>query len=436
MQPEACDNSMSSIGKTTSNLLNVIGGEMLLRFANVAVAILIGRVYGATLLGTYASVIAVATVAERLADNGLEMAGIAEASKNPADVGRLATALYVNKTALSIVAIFLLAGLGAIAGLSGASWMVAGTLTLRTFLYSYCRLHAGLLKAFYKTVELARIQSVHCGLLLGGVLLAYLRSQSFTTLLLYLLGAQSFEYILSLRVLRSSGVRARKVSPQFCWSLLHRSTPVGLTYSLSTLMLRGDVLVLSLLASASVVGIFVAADTGLVMVYVVAGLFSGVLLADLGRLARDRDEFELHFRKCIVGICGVTFPLAVAAIFVVPQAIRLVFGGNFALAGLPGAVMAVAIPFIILNAAYLSRAIARNAARACLAIYGAAAILSVGLNFLFGNWYGAKGIAAAIVIREAAITLAFCWVGDFPGSSERSTVAVQGNAELGDLLNA
>ena len=427
---------MSSIRKTTSNFLNVVGGEMMLRFANVVVAVLVGRVYGTALLGIYASIIAAATVAERLADNGLEMAGIAEASKTPADVGRLATALYVNKTALSVVAIIGLAGLGGIAGLSGANWVVAGILTLRTFLYSYCRLHAGLLKARDKTAELARVQSVHSALLLGGIVFVYLRSQSLTTLLLWLLASQCFEYLFSLAILNHYGVRATKVSPQFCWSLLRRSTPVGLTYSLSTLMLRGDVLVLSLLASAPLVGIFVAADTGLVMVYVVAWLFSGVLLADLGRLAHDQDEFDLHFRKCIVGICGVTVPLAVAAILVVPQAIRLVFGGNFALAGLPGAVMAVAIPFIVLNAAYLSRAIARNAARACLAIYGGATILSVGCNFIFGYWYGATGIAASIVIREVAMTLAFCWVGDFPGSPERSTVAVQGNAELGDLLNA
>jgi O-antigen/teichoic acid export membrane protein len=364
------------------------------------------------------------------------MAGIAEASKNPADVGRLASGLYVDKTALSMVAIIVLAGLGAIAGLSGAIWMVAGILTLRTFLYSYCRLNAGLLKALDKTAELARIQSVHSALLLGGVAVVYLRSQSLTTLLLYLLTAQCFEFFFSLGVLRRYGVRATKVSAQFCWRLLHRSTPVGLTYSLSTMMLRGDVLVLSLLASASVVGIFVAADTGLVMVYVVAWLFTGVLLVDLGRLANDRDEFDLHFRKCIVGICGITVPLAVAAIFVVPPAIRLAFGGNFRLAGLPGAVMAVAIPFIILNAAYLSRAVARNAARACLAIYGSATVLSLALNFLFGYWYGAMGIAGAIVIREAAMTAAFCWVGDFPGSSERSTIAVQGKAELGDLSNA
>ena len=96
---------------------------MMLRFANVVVAVLVGRVYGAAVLGIYASIIAAATVAERLADNGLEMAGIAEASKNPADVRRLATALYVNKTALSIVAIIVLAGFGGIAGLSGANWM-------------------------------------------------------------------------------------------------------------------------------------------------------------------------------------------------------------------------------------------------------------------------------------------------------------------------
>ena len=264
----------------------------------------------------------------------------------------------------------------------------------------------------------------------------YLRSQSLTTLLLWLLAAQCFEYLFSLGILHRYGVRATKVSPQFCWSLLQRSTPVGLTYSLCTLMLRGDVLVLSLLASASVVGIFVAADTGLVMVYVVAWLFSGVLLADLGRLAHDQGEFDLHFGRCIVGICGVTVPLAVAAIFFVPQAIRLVFGGNFALAGLPGAVMAVAIPFIVLNAAYLSRAIGAERRASLPGDLWRRHDPLGRVQFYFWVLVRRDGNCGCNRNSRSGDALAFCWVGDFPGSPERSTVAVQGNAELGDLLNA
>ncbi len=422
--------------KTTGNLLNVIGGEFLLRLANVAVAVLIGRVYGAASLGIYASIIAVATLAERLADNGLEMAGIAEASKDPANVGRIATGLYLNKTVLSVIAIILLLGFGLLANLSYAHWIEAGILTLRTFLYSYCRLHAGLLKALDKTAELARIQAGHFALLLSGVFLVYLRSQSLKTLLLYLLATQLFEYLFSLGILRRSGVEFAAVSSQFCWSLVHRSTPIGLTYSLSTLMLRGDVLILSLLAPVSVVGNFAAADTGLVMVYVVAWLFSGVLLADLGRVANDRELFNLHFRKCIVVVYRITLPLALASIFMVPYGICLFFGRDFGAAALPGALMAVAIPFIVLNAAYLSRAIARNASRVCLGIYVGATGLSLALNFLLGHWYGAPGVACAIVIREAAMTLAFFKAGDFPASTEKSVVTLPGSTEFADLLNA
>ena len=427
---------MTSIRKTTGNLLNVVGGEMLLRVANVFVAILIGRVYGAAILGVYASIIAVAALAERLADNGMEMAGITEASRNPGNRGGIATALYINKTALSALALILLAGFAWIAGLSRTYWFVAAILTLRTFLYSYCRLHAGLLKALDNTADLARLQAVHSALIFCCVLLVYLRPQSLISLLLYLLTGQCFEYLFSLGILYRHGLRPARVSAQFCWSLLHRSTPIGLTYSLSALMLRGDVLVLSLLASAVVVGNFAAADTGLVMVYVLAWLFSGVLLAELSRLTRDSEQFEVYFRKCIFAVNWIAVPLSLAAIILVPSAIRLFFGAKFAPAGLPGAVMAAAVPFIILNAAYLSRAIARNASRVYLGIYATSAVLSLALNFLLGHWYGAVGIAIAIVLREAAMTLAFFWIGDFPMSTEKSVVCVPGATEFSELLNA
>jgi len=102
---------LSELRRTVSNLADVVGGELLLRVANVAVAVLIGRVYGAAALGFYAAILAVATVAERVADNGLELTGIAEVSRNSEGLSAIATALYLDKTLLSVAAITLLGGL-------------------------------------------------------------------------------------------------------------------------------------------------------------------------------------------------------------------------------------------------------------------------------------------------------------------------------------
>jgi O-antigen/teichoic acid export membrane protein len=425
---------VSQIRRTISNLANVIGGELLLRIANVLVAVSIGRVYGVAVLGTYATILAVATVAERVADNGLELTGIAEVSRNPKNLSSLATALYIDKTVLSSAAIGLLAVISWILGFSKGSWLIATVLTIRTFVYSYCRLNTGLLKALNKTKPIVRIQALHSVVLMICVLVVFLRQQTLLTLLLCVLATQTMEFIMTFLVLRGLGLRDLTISSSLCWKLVRHSTLVGITYTLSTLMLRGDLVVLSFIASASVVGAFAAANTGLVMIYVVAWLFSGILLSDLGSMSADRKAFDAHFRKCLHLAVLLTVPLAaISAVFARPV-IASVFGKAFDAAGLPGAVMMLATPFIFVNAAFLSRTIARSASRISLGIYGVTAVLSLLLNYFLGRWQGAIGVACSILVREAVMTLLFGCFWSLPEPAE-SAAAIKTSPEFATLVN-
>lgn len=398
---------MTELRRTVSNLADVVGGELLLRLANAAVAVLIGRVHGVAALGLYATILAAATVAERIADNGLELTGIAEVSRNSENLSAIATALYLNKTVLSAAAIALLAGVGLVARFPRDGWPVAAILVARTFLYSYCRLNAGLLKALNRTKYIARLQSVHFALLTSSALVVCLLGLGMTSIVLCLLSAQIVELVAGRIVLRKVGLRAHFVSLAFCLQMLRRSTAIGATYTLSTLMLRGDVVVLSLVATATGVGAFAAANTGLVMAYVVAWLFSGVLLSDLSRLSANHALFDAQFRKSLRAVLISSVSLAVVASLFARPVILFVFGEKFASAALPGALMMLALPFIFMNATFLSRTIALRATRLSVGIYGGVAGLSLLLNYLSARWYGASGVAGSIVIREAVITLLF-----------------------------
>ena len=398
---------MTQLRPTLASTLHVIGGESLLRLANVGAAILIGRLYGAATLGLCTTILAVATIAERLADNGLEMTGIAEISQQPKLFNEFATALYIDKLVLSSIAAAILLPIALIADLSPFQWSVALLFCIRTFLYSFSRLHAGFLKAIGRTNQIARIQSLHFVLLLLGLLAAYATRLPLLSLLLLLVAAQSVDFLLSLLALHRLGARATSVNSSFCWHLFGRSSMVGAVYSLATVMLRGDVLVLSLLASTAVVGGFAAANSGLVMVYVVAWLFSGILLSDLGRLSSDQKSLDAHFRRCLLALLLLSLPSSALAALLAPEVIRIMFGNSFASAVLPAAIMMLAVPFILVNAAFLARAIARDAVQTSFAIYSGAALLSLVLNFLVGRIYGAAGVATSIVLREAAITFAF-----------------------------
>jgi len=418
-----------------SNFGDVVGGEMLLRLANFGVAALIGRLFGAPVLGLYATIVAVATLGERLADNGLELTGIAEVSARPRYTSEIATALYTDKTILCVVAIGLLATMGRIAGLSPRQWLIAAILALRTFLYSYCRLHAGFLKGLDRTRQISKCQGVHFSLLAIGLAYVYLQHKSLVVLLLFLLAAQIVEYICSFVVLRRLGVGYAAVSASLCWDLMRRSVPVGATYTLATVMLRGDVLILSLLASSAVVGTFAAADTGLVMIYVIAWLFSGVLLSDLGRHARNSQALNLHFRKILRTVTLVSIPLAAAGVLFSRFAVIVIFGKSFAAAGSTAAIMILALPLIFFNAALLSRLIAKNASRVAAFIYLLAAILSLLLNYFLGRYYGAAGVAVSIVLREAVILFVFLSVWRFPFRSAESAMTANPQSEMASLLN-
>lgn len=424
---------MSELRRTVNNLADVVGGELLLRLANVAVAVLIGRVYGVGSLGVYAAVLAASTVAERVADNGLELTGIAEVSRNSEGLGAIATALYLDKTVLSGAAITLLAGVALVAHFPRDYWAFAGILTLRTFLYSYCRLNAGLLKGLNRTKYIAKLQGAHFALLASSVLMIHVLGLGLTTLAACLLIAQIVELVSGYVVLRKLGLRVHFVSSLFCWQILRRSTAIGVTYTFSTIMLRGDVVVLSLIASAAEVGAFAAANTGLVMAYVVAWLFSGVLLSDLGSLSANPDLFESHFRKCLRIVLISSIPLAVVASAFARPVILFVFGMKFASAALPGALMMLALPFIFVNATFLGRTIAQRAAGLSMRIYGGVALLSLFLNYLSARWYGAAGVAGSIVIREAVITLLFVMSALLSGKLVNLHRTAAGKSEFGGL---
>jgi O-antigen/teichoic acid export membrane protein len=208
-----------------------------------------------------------------------------------------------------------------------------------------------------------------------------------------------------------------------------------MTYTLSTIMLRGDVLMLSLVASAAAVGIFAAADTGLVMIYVIAWLFSGVLLSELGRLSNNSQAFDLYFRKVLRTGLVLSIPLATVGLLFARFAVTVTFGNNFGAAGFTAAIMTLAIPLIFLNAAFLSRLIAKNTAKVAVLIYAPAAFLSLLLNYFLGRYYGAPGVAGSIVLRELVVSVAFLCLWHSPVGPAGSTLTMKSSLEMVSLLN-
>jgi O-antigen/teichoic acid export membrane protein len=113
----------------------------------------------------------------------------------------------------------------------------------------------------------------------------------------------------------------------------------------------------------------------------------------------------------------------------------VIFGKSFAAAGSTAAIMILALPLIFLNAAFLSRLIAKNASRVTAFIYLPAAILSLLLNYILGRYYGAVGVAVSIVLREAVICVVFLCIWHFPFRPTESTLTVNSHSEMASLVN-
>jgi O-antigen/teichoic acid export membrane protein len=190
------------------------------------------------------------------------------------------------------------------------------------------------------------------------------------------------------------------------------------------LILRADTIVLAAISSRADVGRFAAANIGIVFAYAVAWLLGTVLLADQVGLARIPSEALSYIQNWRKVLLLVILPSSLALCWLAPRIVRILYGGGFESTGLLASIMVLAVPFILLNATYLSRAIALGAKWVYLGSYIGTAVVAVPLDFALGRAYGSTGVAIAIVLREVLMFLAF-FVFD-PRSPEISP-ALEGN---------
>jgi O-antigen/teichoic acid export membrane protein len=403
--------------RTAINLVSVIGGEVLLRGANFAAVVVMARLYGATVLGIYATVLAFATVAVMIADNGLQVSSITEVAQRPGELGATLGQLYSIKTVLFLAMAMVLGTVGWFMDFTVATWLMGGFITLRTMLYSYCQLHAGALKALDRMPAIGTIQFIHCCFLLSGVGLTLRYSWTIYALLVWLLVCQSVEFVLSGWFLLRFNARPKWASLSACWRMLHRSTPIGITYSTAALILRADVIILSALVSSKEVGYFAAANIPLVMIYVVSWLLGGVVLPKMVSYSSDLDALQTYTKRWLRFLMIATVPCCLVLAWAAPPAVRLIYGAEFASTGKLAAIMVLAVPFILSNSIYLGRAIALGAKSTYVGTYLGTGVLTLALDYGLGHFYGAAGIAVAIVIREIGMFAGFTVLGIRPMST-------------------
>jgi O-antigen/teichoic acid export membrane protein len=392
-------------------LASVIGGEAALRAANVAVSISIARVYGSTVLGAYAGCIALLTAVVMFADNGLQTAAITELDQQDSQRGETAGRLYAVKTVLLGLALLLLAAIAFLLRvLTAFLWALGTVVAIRIALQSYSQLQISFLKALRRARSIGGIQLLHAVFIMISVGLLTTRGLSLLTLLGWLVAGQVLECVLTWSAVRRAGVHATFPARLRFWQVVRKSTPLGAVSSLANLIVRLDVIVLSWLVPLSVLGIFSAANSILLVAYLAAWMFGSLLLPEMLHLSAT-EELWPFVRFWLRWILALSLPGVCLGLVAVPKLIALLYGPSFAESETLASITLLAAPFILLNAVCTNWAIASHRKAAVVIVYLLTGLATVTLNFAAGWRFGPTGIAAAIVLREAGMFVGFwCFV--------------------------
>jgi O-antigen/teichoic acid export membrane protein len=341
------------------------------------------------------------------ADNGLQISAVTEIcsvrDRSPQVVGEL----YLAKAMLSALVLALIFAIGLHGHFPRIYWVVGILVTLRTFIQSYSQLQVAILKSLFKMHLVGIVQSLHAGLLLLGIGIAFVRHWPVSAFLALLVAGQTLELSLVSAAVLHNRVRARWPRLSSCFALMRRSIPFGLAYALANLIVRLDVLVLSVLVSLSEIGQFSAADNLLVIVYLASWLFGSVLLPEMVQLSESAERLARFMKEWIRITLLVVVPAALICFLVAPKVIVALYGTDFVHAGTLASWMVLACPSIVLNSLFLHYAIATGAKRTYLGILFVTALFAVVLNYFLARSFGAAGVAAAILIRESLISFAF-----------------------------
>jgi O-antigen/teichoic acid export membrane protein len=317
---------------------------------------------------------------------------------------------YVAKLVLFVPMILALGATGWMARISSQAWWIGAFITIRTMLQACCQLNTAALKAIDRMRVIGFIQAAHAVLIVTGLSYCYATSAPIEGILLVLIAGQSFEMMLEIGWLVYCGFRAQAVSLAECFRLVLRSTPMGASFTIAGVVLRLDVIILSTVAGAAATGVFAAAQTPIVMVYVVSWLFGSVLLPELTRLAGSPLELRSFVSKWSRMVAYFAFPATLAAVLLGPSLMRMLFGKGFHQTGTLFLIMILAMPFILLSSLYVNQAIALRATTMYFGAYIALAVVAVGLDFLLAWKWGALGVAVAVSLREFGLYLGlrFC----------------------------
>ncbi len=405
---------MATQKKVLGNAFAQIVGKVLSVIASFVVVKIVTS-FGKEFYGNYVTVYEFLAFFGIIADSGLFAIAVREMSKKPKDTEFILANIFSMRLLL-ILGVTLLAGISAqfipsysplikmgiwITGLSMALTIVAGTLS-------------SVLQARMK------IQYFSGGLVLGKVLLALfiffiarnmdIFGMSEANLFLTMLLAGVISNLLfcgTVIVFVSREIRIRLGFAFEWWKNIFRNAlPYGLALILQTLYLRVDVVIISLLLTASAVGVY-GVSTRVLESFLVLGVFFGQAI--LPKMSSEEDNLTQHSKTLVWGmemLLLFSLPIIIGISAFSSNIVSLLSSSDFlSKPGFLGSdtLLLILIPtvlFAYLNQLFSFALVSQNKQRYLLIVNGLALGANVALNLIFLPLYGLLAAALSTVVCE------------------------------------
>jgi O-antigen/teichoic acid export membrane protein len=380
--------------------------ELLAKGGSVVLVLAAARSLGSAGFGVFSLAWTTGWLLALASDLGLHMLGAREAARAVLPAGRLAGALLAAKAGLAAAALALLAAAAPlVVGRADAPalWGISAGLLLLSFVDLVQHLLRGrgsfgreaalqiasraiLLACALAGLALGELPGLAAGLLAGGGLAAGLAA-----------------VVLAIDFGRPSlGPQPRALVAR----LVREALPIGAGMALAVLAFRLDLYLLGAFADERVVGLYAAAYRLFEAAQLAPAVLMMVLFPRLAATAGGSDEGSRVRRRAFAALAALGVATAAGAQVVAAPVVRVFFGGDFAEASAPLAILACAAPFMFINMLLTQDLIARSRQGRFAAAAGLALAVNLGLNLVTIPRYGMRGAAAVTVATEAALSLA------------------------------
>jgi O-antigen/teichoic acid export membrane protein len=386
-------------GAVARTFMTLGSGDALARIISFGAFVYLARALGAEAFGTLELAAAIVIYGNRIVDFGFDLGlGVRETSAGDRDYRArlLGTALVLRSAiALVVVALFALVGVWILPSPEGEVLALYG-LTLFAVALGTRWVHVG-----HERSRLVSIARIIGEVVMVATVLLFVRSADdlFRVPLARLGGDLLAAVILLVGAVRLLGRRGR-FDRSVATALTPRAVPLVGGALFGLMIFNADLVFLRVFEGRAAVGFYAAAYTLTSFLSNVGTAYSLSLLPTLTRLSdRPGERIDLY-RTAHAQVATVSLAIATGGTLLAGPIVALVFGGQYAAAALPLALVLWSVPLALLRDLPVTSLMSEGLERPIVRLTAQAAAINIGLNAFMVPLWGMAGAAIATVITE------------------------------------